>query len=97
MRESKIYSVYILANKYNTVLYVGVTGNLQKRLGEHQEKLVEGFTKRYNVYKLVYYEATEDPISAITREKQIKKWSRKKKNALISSFNRSWKDLSTEI
>lgn len=86
-----------MTNKGNTVLYAGVTGNLQRRVYEHKEKLVEGFTKRYNVNKLVYYEVFEDPINAITREKQIKGGSRAKKIGLIESMNAEWKDLYEEL
>ncbi len=89
-----MYFVYILTNWNDSVLYIGVTGNLPKRLYEHRNHLVEGFTNRYNVYKLVYYENTNDAYSAITREKQLKNWSRSKKSALISRMNPTWKDLS---
>ncbi|NVM25158.1 MAG: GIY-YIG nuclease family protein, partial [Desulfobacterales bacterium] len=73
------YYVYIMTNKHNTVLYTGVTNNLKKRVYEHKEKLVEGFTEKYNITKLVYYEVFEDPGNAISREKQIKAGSRQKK------------------
>ena len=82
-----------MTNKNNTVLYTGVTNNLQKRVYEHKEKLVEGFTKKYNVVKLVYYEIFDDPKNAIAREKQIKAGSRQKKLDLINSMNQEWKDL----
>jgi putative endonuclease len=82
-----------MTNKNNTVLYTGVTNNLQKRVYEHKEKLVEGFTKKYNVVKLVYYEIFDDPENAIAREKQIKAGSRQKKLDLINSMNQEWKDL----
>ncbi len=82
-----------MTNKYNTVLYTGVTGDLQKRVYEHKEKLVSGFTSYYNVSKLVYYEVGEDAYGAITREKQIKAGSRQKKIDLISSMNPKWEDL----
>ena len=88
------YSVYIMTNKRNSVLYTGVTNDLERRIYEHQNKLIEGFTKKYNVIKLVYYEMTEDITAAIEREKQIKGWLRKKKIALIEAVNPSWKDLS---
>ena len=97
MKRIKIYTVYILTNKYNTVLYIGVTGNLAARLDQHKNKATPGFTARYNLNKLVYYETTEDPTSAITREKQLKGWSRKKKQELITSFNPKWKDLTDSI
>ena len=89
-----MYYVYILVNWDDSVLYIGVTGNLPRRLYEHKNGLVDGFTKKYNVHKLVYYENTNDVYSAISREKQLKKWSRSKKTALISAANPSWLDLS---
>ena len=89
-----MYFVYILSNWNDSVLYIGVTGNLPRRLYEHRNGLVDGFTKRYNVHKLVYYEYTSDVYSAISREKQLKKWNRSKKNALIQRMNPDWKDLS---
>ena len=90
------YYVYFLTNRTNTVLYVGVTNNLQKRLFEHRQELVDSFTKRYHVHKLVYFEVTSDVRAAIAREKQIKSWSRARKNALIKTVNPQWKDLSLE-
>jgi len=87
------YYVYIMTNRNNTVIYTGVTNNLKRRVYEHKEKMVEGFTKRYNVNKLVYYEITNDIYSAIRREKQIKAGSRQKKIDLINIINRDWKDL----
>ncbi len=89
------YYVYILTNKSRT-LYTGVTNDLQRRVYEHREKLLRGFTSRYNITKLVYFEATPDIREAITREKQIKGWLRSKKIALIESVNPNWIDLSTE-
>ncbi len=91
-----MYFVYILSNWDDSVLCIGVTSNLPRRLYEHRNHLADGFTKRYNVHKLVYYENTNDPYSAISREKQLKNWSRKKKNLLISQMNPQWKDLSAE-
>ncbi|MBQ8394274.1 MAG: GIY-YIG nuclease family protein [Clostridia bacterium] len=91
-----MYYVYILTNKRNTVLYTGVTNNLERRLYEHKNKMVEGFTAKYNVNKLVYYEETGEVVSALTREKQIKGWLRIKKEALINTVNPEWKDLSEE-
>lgn len=91
-----MYFVYILANWDDSVLYIGVTGNLPRRLYEHKSGLVDGFTRKYNVHKLVYYESTTDVYSAISREKQLKKWRRSKKNALISAANPSWLDLSAD-
>ena len=90
-------AVYIMASKLNTVLYTGVTSGLQGRVWQHKEKLVEGFTKKYNITKLVYYETTESIESAIMREKQIKGWIRAKKIALVESMNPSWKDLYDEL
>lgn len=95
--QSKRGYVYIMTNKWNAVLYTGVTSDLQKRVSEHQQKLVEGFTKKYNVTKLVYYEAFDSIVDAIWREKQIKAGSRKKKLALIRSLNPEWKGLSEEL
>jgi len=91
--KQRYYYVYILSNKYNNVLYVGITNDLIRRVYEHKNKLVEGFTKKYNVDKLVYYELFNDPTNAITREKQLKGYSRKKKVELITSFNPEWEDL----
>ena len=85
--------IYILTNKNNTVLYVGVTSNLIKRVYEHKASLVEGFSNKYKTYKLVYYEICEDIINAISREKQIKGWLRIKKLELIGKFNPNWEDL----
>ena len=89
-----MYFVYILSNWNDSVLYIGVTANLPRRLYEHRNGSVDGFTKKYNVHKLVYYEYTNDVYSAISREKQLKKWSRSKKEALIVKMNPEWKDLS---
>jgi putative endonuclease len=91
------YFVYILTNINNNVLYTGVTGNLLKRVYEHKEKFVEGFTKRYNVNKLVFYEVYNDIKWAIIREKQIKSGSRQKKINLIENMNKEWKDLYFEL
>jgi len=90
---TKQYFVYILMNKRNTVLYIGITSNLIKRVWEHKNKLVKGFTEKYNVDKLVYYEIFNDPENAIAREKKIKGWLRKKKLALIKKKNPEFKDL----
>ena len=89
-----MYFVYILSNWDDSVLYIGVTSNLPRRLYEHRNGLADGFTKKYNVHKLVYFEHTNDVYSAISREKQLKKWNRSKKNALIAAVNPSWFDLS---
>ena len=91
------YCIYIMTNKNNTVLYTGVTSNLKKRVYEHKEKLIDGFTKRYNLTKLVYYEICDEVYSAIAREKQIKAGSRQKKIMLIESMNKGWKDLYEEL
>jgi putative endonuclease len=89
------YYVYIMANRSRT-LYTGVTNNLQRRVYEHKQKLVEGFTKKYNITRLVYYESTNDINAAIAREKQIKGWLRSKKVSLIESINPDWGDLSMD-
>lgn len=93
----KQYYIYIMTNKYNTVLYTGITNDLKKRIYEHKEKLVEGFTKRYNINKLVYYEIFNDPVTVISREKQIKAGSKAKKIGLIEKANSEWKDLYDEL
>jgi len=89
----KQYFVYILASKRNGTLYAGVTNNLIKRVWEHKNNVIEGFTQKYNVRKLVYYEITDDVDSAIIREKQMKKWRRQWKIELIEKSNPEWKDL----
>ena len=89
------YYVYILTNAAKT-LYTGVTNNLERRVYEHKQKLIPGFTKKYNLTMLVYFEVTHNIHSAIHREKQIKGWLRRKKIALIDSKNPEWKDLSIE-
>ena len=91
-----MYFVYILTNWDDSVMYIGVTSNLERRLYEHRNGLADGFTKQYNVHKLVYYEYTNDIYSAISREKQLKKWVRVKKNALVSKMNPQWNDLSAD-
>jgi putative endonuclease len=91
------YYVYVMTNKGNKVLYTGVSNDLKKRIYEHKEKLVEGFTKRYKLNKLVYFETCGDIQSAISREKQIKDGSRQKKIDLINSFNNKWRDLYDEL
>ena len=92
----KTYYVYLLTNWNNQVMYVGVTNDLERRIYEHKNKLVDGFTKKYNVEKLVYFETARDVLAAIEREKQIKKWRREKKNQLAIEMNPEWKDLSLE-
>ncbi len=94
---TKQFYLYIMTNKSNTVLYTGVTSDLRRRVYEHKQKLIEGFTKKYNVIKLVYYETFGDSITAIQREKQIKAGPRKKKEQLINSVNKDWKDLYDEL
>ncbi|MBN1840741.1 MAG: GIY-YIG nuclease family protein [Deltaproteobacteria bacterium] len=91
------YYVYIMTNKHNKVLYTGITNDLKRRVYEHKEKLVDGFTKKYNITRLVYYEVFEDPENAILREKQVKAGSRQKKIDLINSRNRKWFDLYGEL
>ena len=97
MGKDKQYCVYILTNKSNKVLYIGVTNDLVRRMFEHKNKLVDGFTKKYNLMKLVFYEVTNDVESAIKREKQLKDWHRDWKINLINQFNPKWKDLSEEF
>ncbi|MCD6401904.1 MAG: GIY-YIG nuclease family protein [Anaerolineales bacterium] len=91
-----IYYVYLITNWNNKVMYVGMTNNLERRMLEHKQRLVKGFTSTYNVNKLVYYEQTNDVRTAIAREKEIKKWRREKKNNLVEESNHEWKDLSAE-
>jgi len=91
------FYVYILASKRNGTLYIGITNDLLRRVYEHKNKLVKGFTEKYRVDKLVYYEYTDNVLSAIEREKKLKKWNRKWKIRLIESFNPEWKDLYQEI
>ena len=93
----KQYFVYIVTNKHNKVLYTGITSGLKRRVYEHKEKLISGFTKKYNLSKLVYYETYQDPENAILREKQIKAGSRQKKIDLINSVNGEWLDLYMRI
>jgi len=88
-----IYYVYMLTNANNTVLYTGVTNDLERRCFEHKQKKIKGFTQRYNVERLVYYESFDFIHDAIAREKQIKGYSRSKKNGLVDTFNKDWKDL----
>ncbi len=89
--------VYLLANKHNNVLYTGVTNDLVRRIYEHKNKLVAGFSQKYNVDRLVYYDVCSDIVTAIEREKQIKGWSRKKKNDLVNALNPSWDDLYSSL
>jgi putative endonuclease len=92
---SNEYYVYIMTNPSKT-LYTGVTNNLMRRVYEHKNKLVQGFTSKYNIHILVYYESTSNVHAALAREKQIKGWLREKKIGLINSMNPEWKDLSEE-
>ncbi len=94
---SRQYYIYIMSNKNNTCLYTGVTNDLKRRVYEHRNKLIEGFTRRYNITKLLYYEIFDNPYNAISREKQIKKGSRQKKVDLIDGMNRAWRDLYDEV
>ncbi len=90
------YFIYIITNKEDRVLYIGVTNDLEKRIYQHKNKLIDGFSKRYNLGKLVYYEVTQNVESALLREKELKGWLRKKKIELINTFNPEWKDLSED-
>ena len=91
---TKNYYVYLLTNWNNKVIYVGVTNDLNRRIYEHKNKLISGFTKKYNLNKLVYFEETCDINAAINREKEIKKWRREKKDILVNQINPNWQDLS---
>ncbi|KKQ20948.1 MAG: hypothetical protein US35_C0032G0008 [Parcubacteria group bacterium GW2011_GWA2_37_10] len=97
LNMDKVGYVYLLMNNTNTVIYTGVTSNLQRRVLEHKEKLVKGFTKKYNVNKLVYYKEFDNIVSAIEREKQIKGGSRKDKINLIKNINIEFKDLYDDL
>lgn len=94
--KSHIYYVYILTNAHHNVLYTGVTNDLERRCNEHKKKKIKGFTQRFNVDKLVYFERFEFIEEAISREKQIKGFSRIKKKALIDQFNKDWKEIYSE-
>lgn len=95
MRNLNSYHVYIITNKLNTVFYTGITSNLARRIYEHKNKLIDGFTKKYNVYKLVYFEEYSDVRDALNREKQVKDYRREKKIALIKKQNTELEELST--
>jgi putative endonuclease len=95
MYENEKYYVYLLTNWNNKVIYVGITNDLARRVYEHKNKIIKGFTEKYNVKKLVYFEETQDVNTAIEREKEIKKWRREKKNRLVNSMNPNWDDLSS--
>src|SRR3989304_8869531 len=90
------YFVYILTSKLNGTLYIGVTNNLERRMYEHKNNIVKGFTSKYNVHQLVYYEETNDIYAALQREKQLKKWNRKWKLALIERINPDWNDFAKD-
>ena len=93
----KIYYVYILASKRNGTLYIGVTNDLERRLYEHRNNLIEGFTNKYNVHHLVYYEDVNDIHAALQREKQLKRWNRKWKLALIEKVNPEWRNFANDF
>lgn len=97
MTKQSRYYVYIISNKFNDVLYIGVTNNLIRRIYEHRNKLCDGFSKKYNLTKLLYYETFDDPENAISREKQLKAGSRQKKIDLILTINKDYRDLYNEI
>ena len=91
-----MYFVYMMTNWNNQVLYIGVTNDLQRRVFEHMHQIVEGFTQKYNMDKLVWFEQTSNVRSAIEREKQLKGWTRKKKGVLVDEMNPAWDDLSLQ-
>jgi len=95
--QGRSYYVYLLTNWNNKVMYVGVTNDITRRLYEHKSKLVKGFTEKYNLHKLVYFEETPDVQAAIAREKEIKKWRREKKDALVAHANPDWRDLGEDL
>jgi putative endonuclease len=95
--NQRLYFVYLMTNWDNTVMYVGMTNDLLRRVYEHKNKLLKCFTATYNIGKLVYFESTPDVRSAIAREKEIKKWRREKKNRLVTSQNPGWIDLAPGI
>jgi putative endonuclease len=92
-----VYFVYIIASKRNRTLYVGVTNNRIRRVYKHRNDIIQGFTKKYSLHRLVYYEQTNDIYSAIQREKSLKKWNRKWKIKLSEKFNPNWDDLYDEV
>ncbi|MCJ7553100.1 MAG: GIY-YIG nuclease family protein [Ignavibacteriaceae bacterium] len=93
----KQYYVYILANKRNGTIYIGVTNNLKRRVGEHKEDIIEDFTKKYRIHNLVYFESYNDIKDALTREKRLKKWNREWKIKLIEEMNPDWCDLYNDL
>ena len=92
-----MYYVYILTNKTNHVLYIGMTNDIKRRIFEHKSEMIEGFSKRYHTHKLVYFEEYGSPTEAISREKQLKGYKRDKKTALINKMNSDWNDLSEAL
>ena len=97
MSNHNTYYVYLMTNDNNNVLYVGVTNDLLRRVDEHRKRKVKGFTEKYNVMKLVYFEETEDANEALAREKQIINWRREKKNGLVEQMNPNWEDLGEQL
>ena len=97
MEKTQIYFIYFLANGNNKVMYIGVTSHLQRRINEHRNKIIKDFTEKYNTHKLVYFEETRSIKTALKREKQLKKWRRKKKDDLVTSINPQWKDLYIDL
>ena len=97
MAKDRRYFIYILTNLNNKVMYVGMTNDLIRRVYEHKTKSIKGFTQKYNVHKLVYFEETSEVNTAIAREKEIKKWRREKKNALVARSNPTWRDLAVDL
>lgn len=95
--EEKKYYIYITMNKWDTTSYIGITSNLMERVWQHKSKVVPGFTAKYNLDKLVYYEVFDTPYEAISREKQLKRWSRQKKTVLIKKLNPELRDLSNHL
>ena len=93
----RTYYVYMMANTHNNVLYIGVTNNLIRRVYEHKNNLIDGFTKKYNCHKLVWFQQTNDVIAAITQEKRMKKWKREYKENVIRDMNPEWKDLYNDL
>jgi putative endonuclease len=96
MNQENLYYIYLLANWNNKVLYVGITNNLMRRVYEHKSKLVKGFSEKYNLTKLVYFEETTDIYTALAREKEIKQWRREKKDQMVNITNPDWVDLSKD-
>lgn len=92
-----MYYIYILTNFTDKVMYIGMTNNLMRRIYEHKHSCIDGFTKKYHVHKLVYYEVYKTPLEAIKREKQLKTWSRNKKDALVKNTNPAFRDLANEL